>query len=118
MLLAKLAAVSLLLLLSIPIVPLLLCCSAFPVLPLAVDVVGKVALLSVDPPPVDDEPLLSVVVVVPPALDEPLLSVVVVVPPALDEPLLSVDPPVDDEPLLSVVVDSPVPERSLLLSVD
>jgi len=117
MLLAKLAAVSLLLLLSIPIVPLLLCCSAFPVLPLAVDVVGKVVLLSVDPPPVD-EPLLSVVVVVPPALDEPLLSVVVVVPPALDEPLLSVDPPVDDEPLLSVVDDSLVPERSLLLSVD
>jgi len=115
MLLAKLAAVSLLLLPSIPIVPLLLCCSAFPVLPLAVDVVGKVALLSgvvvvvvvvvvVDPPSVDDVPLLSVVVVDPP----------------LDEPLLSVDPSVDDEPPLSVVVvDEPPPDdESSLLSVD
>ena len=88
MLVAKLAAVSLLLLPSIPIVPLLLCCSAFPVLPLAVDVVGKVALLSVDPLLVD-EPLLSVVVVLPPALDEPLLSVVVV-PPALKSAIISV----------------------------
>src|SRR6476620_3002476 len=89
----------------------------FPVLLLAVDVVGKVALLSVDP--LVDEPLLSVVVVVdpPPVDDEPLLSVVVVVvdpPPVDDEPLLSVvvvvvdPPPVDDEPLLSVVVD-PLP---------
>ena len=51
----------------------------FPVLSLAVDVVGKVALLSVVvvPPPVDDEPLLSVVVDEPPVDDEPLLSVVV-----------------------------------------
>src|SRR6185437_11120897 len=57
--------------------------------------------------PVDvpvDEPLLSVVVVEPPPVDdEPLLSVEP--PPVDDEPLLSVEPPpVDDEPsLLSVV---------------
>jgi hypothetical protein len=79
----------------------------FPVLLLAVDVVGKVALLSavVVDPPVDDEPLLSVVVVVdpPPVDDEPLLSVVGELP-VDDEPLLSVvgELPVDDEPLLSV----------------
>jgi hypothetical protein len=46
-----------------------------------------VELLPADPP-VDDEPLLSRVVVADP-------------PPVVDEPLLSVDPPVDDEPLLS-----------------
>ena len=51
--------------------------AVFPVLLLAVDVVGKVALLSV---------------VVDPPVDEPLLSVVVVDPPLVDEPLLSVDP--------------------------
>jgi hypothetical protein len=70
----------------------------FPVLLLAVDVVGKVALLSavvVDEPPVDDEPPLSVVVDEPPVDDEPPLSV----DPPAEEPLLSVV----DEPLLSIV---------------
>jgi len=76
---------------------------------LAVDVVGKVALLSavvVDEPPVDDEPPLSVVVDEPPVDDEPPLSVVVDEPPVDDEPPLSVDPPAE-EPLLSVV-DEPL----------
>jgi len=83
---------------------------------LAVDVVGKVALLSVVvvvvEPPLDDEPLLSVVE--PPLDDDPLLSVDLVV----DDPLLSVDLVVD-EPLLSVVVDPPPlddPESAALLS--
>src|SRR3954454_15183786 len=82
--------------------------AVFSVLLLPVDVVGKVA-------------LLSVVVVVDPPADEPLLSVVVDEPPPVDdEPLLSVvvpPPPVDDEPLLSVVVPPPVDESSPL-SVD
>jgi len=81
--------------------------AVFSVLLLPVDVVGKVELLSV------------VVVVPPPVVDEPLLSVVVE---GVDEPLLSVvpPPPVVDEPLLSVVVDEPPPlddpESAALLS--